>query len=652
MFGVVDRLQHLILRPLALTALIIAGASTVGPAAADSLKSIVKQLGGHACRTGELTCVEIQVPVDHFHPGKRMAVEFAVHFAAHKSKGLLFYVVGGPGGSGIEVADDYLGSFDERLSNEMDIVFFDQRGIGPLSGLSCAKSQAAYDQASLSPDRPEEAVQAAKDFVAACVAEMAHADLLPYLDTEQAIRDLEAFRRKLGSPKAWIYGESYGTQFAQQYAVRYPGAVNGVIIDGVVDLGLDADGYYSEDVRTVERLLQRVFESCDTVADCRADMAKPAAEVYDDLAKRLETASIEFDFPLADGATAKRQLTSGMLDADGFYALYGPDGRAQLLRVLAAASRGDLVPMLRLSYSNLALDPETLEPVPDPTWYGAAYYGITCPDYGDAGSPDPEARVKEILDRAKALGAETPRLIRSYFAERLACVFWPAKGRQDRPKPFTGGNFPTLVLNSTADPATPISNGYTVFDRLRNASMVTMEGGPHVILGRGLACPDRIAFGLMLDRRRPEVPEQICHQPFLGTYAALTLTNPDSAADPLAIAKAVETEIGQSPQLYNWDGETELTVSCDRGGAITISAGETGTDYVFKGCSWWQGIKIDGAGRTIDAGDGTSPDGLTLNLDVSGAHQGSIHYRHDTTTEAASLDGTFDGKPVKTPRPN
>ena len=72
-----------------------------------------------------------------------------------------------------------------------------------------------------------------------------------------------------------------------------------------------------------------------------------------------------------------------MLEANAFYALYGPDDRATFLRALAAASRGELLPMLRLGYSNLAVDPETEEGVADPTWFGAAYYAITCTDYGE-----------------------------------------------------------------------------------------------------------------------------------------------------------------------------------------------------------------------------------------------------------------------------
>ena len=631
--------------------LVLAAMLGIAPVAAASLKSIIQRMGGEPCRVGELTCVSFKVPVDHFNPGKRMSLEFAVHFAAEKSKGILVYVVGGPGISGIEVADSYLSSYDKRLTNEMDIIFFDQRGVGPVSGLNCAAAQSVYDSAPLSPDQPEASIKAAKDFVAACMAATQHADLLPYLDTQQAIRDFDAFRRKLGSPKVWMYGESYGTQFVQQYAARYPSALKGVILDGVVDLTLDADGYYSENLRTLTQVQQRVFDACEGVAECRTDMAQPPAAVYDDLLKRIAAGPLAIDFPLADGTLARRQLSDGMLNATGFYALMGRASRSQLLRVLAAASHGNLVPMLRLGYSNLGLDPQTLEPVPDTSWYGAAYYGITCPDYDDAGSSDPEARAHSILARAKTLQGGNARLIRSYFAERLACVFWPVQGRKDRPRTFTGGAFPTLVMNGTGDPATPISNGYAVFDRLKNGAMITMEGGPHVIWGGGFACPDKLVFGLMLDGRRPETPEQLCQQALLDTYAGLTLTGPDAAADPFALARAIETELAQSVELSNWGGESELAVGCDFGGSVTVTATETASEYAFKECAWWQGVKLSGSGSQVEAGDGSTPDGLTLALDVSGAHQGKLAYRHDTTTDAMSLSGTYNGKNVKTPRP-
>jgi pimeloyl-ACP methyl ester carboxylesterase len=614
---------------------------------ANELKAVIDKMGGHACELGSLTCVTLEVPVDHrANTGPTIKIEHAISFATGESKGVLFYVVGGPGGSGIAVADDYLSAFDEKLTQNMDIVFFDQRGIGPDHGLTCPKAQALFDTAETSINRPDEAIAIAKRYAADCTAELNSRDLLNFLDTEQAIRDLELFRQAIGGPKVWIYGESYGTQFAQQYATAFPTSVKGVALDGVVDLALDFDGYYASYVRGSERILARMLAACGTVPGCREDMKGDAAAVYDRLAARAEQAPIEIDFPLADGTLVKRKLTAGMLEADAFYALYGPDDRATFLRALAAASQNNLLPLLRLAYSNLEIDPQTLIGAPDPTWYGAAYYGITCSDYGE-GTADSDETARQVMEKAKAFAPEAPRLVNSYYVERLACAYWPKRGPNERPKPYAGGKFPTLILNADTDPITPITMAQAVFDHAENAYLVTMKGGDHVIWGRGFICPDEIAFNLLFDGTEPEAREQICEENFIGEYTRLTLTEQDAAAEPFALARAVQAEIEQSPEIYGWDGGEPMGVGCDFGGSITVSAGEAGTEYAFSKCAWWPNLLLDGTGTHIDEGENV---GLTLELAVSGAHQGQFTFRHNSTTDAMTVSGNYDGKEVSTPR--
>src|SRR5574338_88330 len=166
----------------------------------------------------------------------------------------------------------------------MDLVFFDQRGVGPEHGIECPAAQGIYDTADLRVEDPDGAIGAAKTVAADCVAELKSRDLLPLVATDQAICDLELFRAAIGSPQVWIYGESYGTQFAQQYATAFPAAVKGVVIDGVVDLALSFSGYYESYTESAERILARVLESCQQVPGCREDMRREAAQVYDQLA--------------------------------------------------------------------------------------------------------------------------------------------------------------------------------------------------------------------------------------------------------------------------------------------------------------------------------------------------------------------------------
>ena len=616
---------------------------------AGSLPDIIAKMGGAICAESEMfTCVTLSVPRDHEKPDSagKMDIRFAVHFAAGTSKGVLFYAVGGPGGAGVELAESYLTSFDERLLNEMDVVFFDQRGTGQSTAISCPQAFLAYNQAPISLNEPDAAIATAKGFAEDCVAESGQGEILPYLGTAQAVQDVELFRQAIGAPKVWFYGESYGTQFAQTYATRYPDALKGVIIDGVVDLSLDAAGYYRDYGIAVNALLQRIFAACDLDSACSADMGAPAAEIYAGLTKQLAAKPVTVKFTLANGETVNRDYTLPLLEAAAFYSLYGPDSRVAFLRALAAGGRGNLVPLLRQGYDNVGADHETLEPVGSSGWYDAAYFAVTCPDYDDAGH-DQAARAKLIVDEAKALAATSGDPTRYYLSERLACVFWPASGDGKRPPAFTGGDYPTLVMNTDADPATPVSNGYAVFDGTKNAYMITMQGGPHVIWGRGLACPDTIVFAMMMDEVMPQQREQVCSQDLLDPYVPITR---DAAADAYTLAEAIITELQQSPVLAWWDGGDPLSAGCDLGGTATASAGEAGTIYQLKNCSFWPDVKV--SGEVIDAGtseDG-SPDGFTATITIAGAHHGNLTYRRDSTTEASSLTGSYDGKNAGAPR--
>ncbi len=621
----------------------------IAPAAKAELADVINALGAEPCQASSLACVTLTVPRDHRanDPSATIEITFAVSLASEDSKGILFYFVGGPGGSGLASADSYLASFDDTLARNMDIVFVDQRGTGPVHGLSCPRAQAAFDIADTSIDNPDAAIATAKTYVTDCIAEMDAGDFLGLVGSDQAIRDSEMFRQAIGAPKVWLYGESYGTQFVQGYATLFPKAVRGVILDGVVDLNLSSEGFYAAYTRAAESLLSRTLASCASLPHCAQDMGRDATAAYDDLAAKVKSGPVEVALVLADGRAVQRPLTMGLLDANAFYALYGPDGKAQFLRVLAAAERGNLVPMLQLGYSNMYIDPQTQIGMEDPGWFGAAYFAITCTDY-DSGTGTPEDRAARIIDEARAFAPNAPRLLRSYYLERLACAFWPYQGDPKRPDPFAGGDYPTLVLNGDADPITPISMAYSVMDNAANSYGVFIKGGPHVIWGRGLACPDGIVQDLLYDGKLPAAREQQCRQDFVADYTALTLTDPALMADPLAVAQAVDTEILNLIELGNRDGDHPTTVGCDLAGTITASPTDNGTDYVLNDCSFWPGLAVSGTGIEIAMDD--VEDGITLGLIVKGSHEGELTYSYRSRDEAWSLTGTYDGKPAAVTR--
>jgi pimeloyl-ACP methyl ester carboxylesterase len=613
--------------------------------AETKLTETIAALGAKPCETSELSCVTLKVPLDHRanDPSKTMEITFAVSPATEESKGVLFYFVGGPGGSGLASADDYVASLSEEIPQNIDIVFVDQRGTGPVHGLSCPNAQAVFDSADVSLEKPEAIIATTKAYATDCVTETGATDLLAVVATDQAIRDSELFRQAIGAPKVWLYGESYGTQFVQQYATAFPDAVRGVIVDGVVELNLSSERFYASYIKASESLLSRVLADCATLPSCAEDMQSDAAQIYDDLAGKLAKGPVEVDFVLGDGSVVKRNMTSALLETNAFYALYSPDGRAAFLRSLAAAGRGNMTPMLQLGYSNLYIDPQTEEGIEDPSWFGAAYYAINCTDYG-SGEGTPDEQAARILQEAKSFAPNAPRLLRTYYLERMVCAYWPNQGAEKRPEPFAGGDYPTLVLNGDGDPITPISMAYSVMDNAKNSYGVFMKGGPHVIWGRDLACPDVIVSALLIEGTLPEVKEQQCIQDFTSDYAALTLTDPAEQAQPMAVAQAVASELFQSAELSGWYGDHPQSFGCDVAGSFEASPTDRGTAYAFKDCSFWPGLVINGSGEEIDAED--KDDGMVLNLAVSGNHQGEFVYTYRNATEAWGLTGTYDGKPA------
>src|SRR6185436_2420058 len=145
-------------------------------------------------------------------------------------------------------------------------------------------------------------------------------------------------------------------------------------------------------------------------------------------------------------------------------AVYSLGDRMLLQRAVTAAADDNLVPLARLAYSAAAVDPETLEVVVDPSWSDAMYYAVECLDYEflpDAGAP--RQRVDAWLEQGASEGIGEERLGSVFYGD-LPCVYWPAQLTEvPRPAPITDAPYPTLVLNSDTDGATPVANAMRVF---------------------------------------------------------------------------------------------------------------------------------------------------------------------------------------------
>jgi hypothetical protein len=189
---------------------------------------------------------------------------------------------------------------------------------------------------------------------------------------------------------------------------------------------------------------------------------------------------------------------------------------------------------------------------------------------------------------------------------------------------------------------------WSVLDNARNAYGVFMQGGPHVIWGRGLACPDTIVQALLYDGTLPVAREQLCEQDPVGDYTPLTLTDPAQLADAFTVARAVETELLAYIPLAAWDGEGPTTFGCPQGGALTAIPTDQGTDFAFADCRFWPDLAFSGTG--VELSTDSPADGITLTLGFTGSATGDLSYLHRTTDEAYSLTGSWNGQPAMLPR--
>ncbi|MBN1536869.1 MAG: alpha/beta fold hydrolase [Anaerolineales bacterium] len=616
------------------------------------MAEILEALDGYPCSdTSDFTCVNISLPIDYFNldSEETTVVVFGVLPATGTSQGMFVTVVGGPGGSGLQSADYYTWAFDESITENFDIVFFDQRGVSASGNIQCPQAAADFYRADWRTSTPEEEanlLKVAKTFSTDCIKEMGDTRLLPYLGTDQAVRDLESFRQEIQNQgsvtaeKMWIYGESYGTQFVQTYAAAFPEHVAAMILDGTVDLTVSGQVYYREQAQAFYDTLQSTLAACNEDELCAKDVGGDAFAAYQKITDMVSTSPVVFNFPLPSGEIEAREFTLADLETAVTGYLYSESPRTIMLRALAsAATQDDLSPMARVLYDSLYIDPTTLEAIPDPSYSDAVYYGVECHDYYYPGET-PEEAGEAYIQAGNEVDETLPYFESLYYGD-IPCPYWPERTTNpDRPEPLTAEGIPTLVLGATADPATPYNQGVQVYERLADGYLVTMEGGAHIIFGRGDACVDDLVTDFLVNGTVPEEQETVCEGVMYDPYMPIPLMDAQDYADPLEAMVSMDNNINYLPEFYDWDWETPTSVGCTYGGVFSFEISDEGVDFTFTGCAFSDGFIMDGTGAYIDeSGD------FTMEIEVSGIAEGNLSYTH-LYDGAASVTGEYGGETI------
>lgn len=581
-----------------------------------------------------LRCTRLSVPALVGDPSTRMEIVFGVHQAARQAIGTLVIATGGPGSSGLALSQYYLDTLPAPVVERFDLVFFDPRGVGQSSALSCPVALAERPPLRGAATAAATAARDAARFARDCLVEagLDQRQLAAYA-TDRVAEDLEAIRLVLGAPRLHLYGESYGTEVVQHYAARHGPHVAALILDAPVDTTLTGIELMEEQMRAFDDVLEATLAACSDDPACAEDVGADPTEVWDDLAKRLRAGPMAVRYPLADGM-ATRELRHGDLEQAAIGWSYSEADRMLLQRAVAAAARDDLLPLLRLAYVAHGVDPETesARPVSVFDLNPVAFEVVDCRNFADV-APDRDATelITASMERLEAAGSAvtTPILgsltCLSGFSERGAIV--------ERPAPWAG-HHPVLVLTATADPATPTRWAERIVRATPGAHLVRTEGGSHVTLGTGWGCADDVVADLLVFGTLPDAPVTTCEGWVADAYAPWPLGGFGAQPDPVTALWAVESELWLMPEYVAWDGSV-TDVPCNHGGTLTMRY--RGRDHFnLDDCELiedWPltgSVSIDTEGRT--------------NMELS-APNGSVTY---TTGDdwTIRVHGTLDGEPI------
>lgn len=441
----------------------------------------------------ELQCATATAPLDWTDPA-RDSIELAlIRHTAGSPLGSVLVNPGGPGGSGYDfIANSLDYAVSERLKDNFDIVGFDPRGVNRSSPVSCHDDPVELDDfiydivpGESGSDEWIADVEAENTaFGAACLSHSG--ELLGYVDTVSAARDLDLLRAVLGDTTLNYLGFSYGTLLGATYAELYPQNTGRLVLDGALDPTSTSFDVSLTQAEGFESAMRAFLADCDSADDCPFSGSEDAS-----LAKirllldRLDASPIRSD----DG----RELGSNSMTSAIVLPLYSQDNWPYLRQLFASVMEGDATVAFSLadSYNGRNADGTYLDNSLE------ARLAINCLDY--ASQPD----VSVMRAQAAELAEKAPVLGKQLAYGDLGCLGWPVAAATERPVIDGSGAADILVLGTTNDPATPYSWAVSLSEQLETGQLVTYDGEGHTAYNKSNACIDSTVDDYFIDGTVP-----------------------------------------------------------------------------------------------------------------------------------------------------
>ncbi|WP_051706257.1 alpha/beta hydrolase [Nocardioides aequoreus] len=440
---------------------------------------------------GRNECAELAVPLDYAEPDGE-TIEVAVLRVPARDRanrvGQLVVNPGGPGGSGIQLAQAGSLAVGTAVARRYDIVGFDPRGVAASTPLECGTTEEtdAFLATDPDPDTPAEVRELdeiARAYGESCIERSG--DLASHVSTVEVAKDMDVLRAALGEPELDYLGYSYGTTLGATYADLFPDHVGRMVLDGAVAQNISDEQRTLDQARGFQTALDAYIEDCLAQGDCvLGDSLAEAQQTIADLLDRLDAE------PLPTGSD--RELTEGLGVYGIFMPLYVKEYWPLLTDALTKALDGDGSALLDLSEQYAQRGDDGYR-----TNQTEALYAVNCLD-ATSSLPleDVPSRFAEFEDASPVFG----RL----FAYGLAgCGSWPLFEPREKDDVRAERAAPIVVVGTTRDPATPYVWAQQLAQELESGVLVSRDGDGHTGFNQGNECVDQAVVGYLVDGTVP-----------------------------------------------------------------------------------------------------------------------------------------------------
>ena len=437
-----------------------------------------------------LQCSTAEAPLDWSEP-QRESIELALIRQVATGGdpiGSLLVNPGGPGGSGYDFIRDSVDyATDERLQESFDVVGFDPRGVNHSSAVSCYDDPAEFDAflfdllpGEYGSDEWINALRKANEaFGQSC--EEHTGELLGFVDTVSAARDLDLLRAILGDKKLNYLGYSYGTLLGATYADLYPGNTGRLVLDGALDPATSSFDVAATQAQGFESALKAFLADCVTHEDCPFSGRTDAMGEIRKLLDRLDASPIRNE----DG----RELGSSAMTVAIITPLYSAETWPVLRQIFTDVLRGDAGYAFQIAdfYFKRDVDGTYADNSTE------AFLAINCLDYSSDSSIETlRTEESELIRLAPVLGKQL-----AYGG--TGCAGWPHESTRVRGPIVAAGSSDILVIGTVNDPATPYVWAKAMAGQLQNGHLVTYDGEGHTAYNKGSDCVNDVVDSYFID---------------------------------------------------------------------------------------------------------------------------------------------------------